>query len=51
VIEVNDALVGSEATINDSPYEGAWMVKIKLKKPAEIDALLSADAYRTEIGE
>ncbi len=51
VIEVNDTLSGSEATINEAPYENGWMIKVKLNNPAELDALMTADAYKTEIGE
>jgi glycine cleavage system H protein len=52
VIEVNDALTtGSEAALNESPYENGWLVKIKLKDPAETDALLDAAAYKAAIGE
>lgn len=51
VVEVNETLSGAEAAINDSPYEGGWMLKIKLKDPAEAAALLDADAYKAEIGE
>jgi glycine cleavage system H protein len=51
VIEVNDALIGSEATINDTPYESGWLIKVRLKDPAEVDSLLDDSGYRTEIGE
>jgi len=52
VIEVNDALAsGSEAALNESPYENGWLVKIKLKDPAEPDTLLDAAAYKAAIGE
>ncbi|MDX1934863.1 MAG: glycine cleavage system protein GcvH [Capsulimonadales bacterium] len=51
VIAVNDTLTGNEATINSSPYQDGWMLKIKLKDPAEVESLLTADGYRTEIGE
>jgi glycine cleavage system H protein len=51
VIAVNDALTGNEATINTSPYEDGWMLKVKLKDSAELESLLSADGYKTEIGE
>lgn len=51
VVAINDALVGSEATINESPYEGAWLMKVKVRDAADVTALLDADAYRTEIGE
>jgi glycine cleavage system H protein len=51
VIEVNDSLTGAEAAINDAPYEGGWMIKVRLKDPAETESLLTADGYKSEIGE
>lgn len=51
VVAVNDTLTGNEATINTSPYEDGWMLKIKLKDPAEVESLLTADGYKAEIGE
>jgi len=51
VVAVNDALTGSEATINESPYEKGWMIKVRLKDPTEVTFLLDADGYKDEIGE
>ncbi|MBC7805637.1 MAG: glycine cleavage system protein GcvH [Akkermansiaceae bacterium] len=51
VLEVNDTLSGSESTLNESPYENGWMIKVRLKDAAEVEALLTADGYKTEIGE
>ena len=51
VVEVNESLVGNESAINDSPYEGAWIMKVRLKDTAELNDLLDADGYKTEIGE
>jgi glycine cleavage system H protein len=51
VVAVNDALTGSEAAINESPYENGWMIKVRLKDPSEIASLLDADGYKSEIGE
>jgi glycine cleavage system H protein len=51
VIAVNDALVGGEAVINDSPYESGWMIKVRLKNSSEAESLLDADAYQAELGE
>jgi glycine cleavage system H protein len=33
VVEINDSLIGSEATINDTPYETGWLIKVRLKDP------------------
>ena len=51
VVAVNEALSGSEAAINESPYETGWMITVKLKDPAEAEKLLDPDAYRSQIGE
>jgi len=51
VVEVNESLSGSEATLNESPYENGWMIKVRLKNPAELEDLLTADGYKAEIGE
>lgn len=49
VIEVNEALVDAPELVNQSPYEKAWMVKVEMSDPSELDALLSAEQYEEEI--
>ena len=51
VIEVNEELPDTPELVNTSPYEGAWMIKIKLSNPAELDGLLDADAYQSFVEE
>jgi glycine cleavage system H protein len=51
VVAVNDALPNNEGTINASPYEDGWMIKVRLKDPSALEELLTADGYRAEIGE
>jgi glycine cleavage system H protein len=46
VTAVNDALDGSESTINDDPYGGGWLIKVRMSDPSELDSLLDAAAYR-----
>jgi glycine cleavage system H protein len=46
VVEVNAALEGNERTVNDDPYGDGWLIKVRLSDPAEVDALLTAGAYR-----
>lgn len=45
VVEVNSALEGTPETINDSPFESGWIMKIRLADPGELDTLLDAEAY------
>jgi glycine cleavage system H protein len=45
VVEINDTLADEPETVNASPYDGAWMVKLRLAGPADSTELLSADEY------
>lgn len=45
VVEVNSALEGTPETINDSPFEAGWIMKIRLADASELDDLLDAGAY------
>ena len=47
VVEVNDKLSDSPEKINTDPYGQAWMVKVKVSTPAELDQLMDAAAYQT----
>ena len=51
VVAVNEALADAPETINDSPYDDGWLIKVKLSNPDELDDLLDADSYDTEIAE
>jgi glycine cleavage system H protein len=46
VTAVNDALDGSESTVNDDPYGEGWLIKVRISDPSELDSLLDAAAYR-----
>lgn len=46
VIEVNEEVDASPELLNQEPYEGGWLLKIKLQDPSQLDALLKADAYQ-----
>ena len=45
IVSVNQELKDHPEFINDYPYERGWMLRVKIANPAEIDALLDADAY------
>ncbi len=50
VIEVNGDLADNPASVNESPYDSGWMLKVKMSDPSELDALLDAAGYLTSIG-
>lgn len=50
VIEVNAVLDATPETVNQQPYTGGWMMKLKLANPAEAQALNDAAAYEKLTG-
>ncbi len=51
VVAINEELSDSPELVNESPYENAWMIKVELTNPSEVDALLTAEAYTQLISE
>lgn len=51
VIAVNEILADAPETINDSPYDDGWLIKVKLSNPDELDDLMDSDSYEAEIAE
>jgi glycine cleavage system H protein len=45
VVETNPALTGQPELVNTEPYEGGWMVRLRLADAAQLDELLDANAY------
>ncbi len=50
VTEVNEALKDSPELVNNEPYAGGWMVKIKIADSSELDGLLDAGKYQEMVG-
>lgn len=46
VIEVNQDLVNAPETINSSPYEAGWLMKIRVSDASEMESLLDSSAYQ-----
>ena len=46
VIEVNEDLVDSPEMVNEQPYDGGWIYKLKLSNASELDGLLNEEAYQ-----
>src|SRR5687768_12911580 len=43
--EVNPALANQPELVNTDPYGEGWMIKMTVATPADVDALLTAEAY------
>jgi glycine cleavage system H protein len=46
VIEVNGALADAPGTVNADPEGEGWFLKLRVTNPAEIEALMTIDAYQ-----
>ncbi len=51
VVEINEALSDSPELVNTDPYEGAWMYKVEMSNPADLDVLMNAEEYGKYLGE
>ncbi len=50
IVGINSLLAEAPEKLNEDPHGAAWLVKIKLANPGELDALLSAGDYEAFIG-
>jgi glycine cleavage system H protein len=46
VVDVNAALADTPATVNEDAEGKGWFLKLKLKDPAELEQLMSAEQYK-----
>lgn len=51
IIAINADLEDAPESVNESPYENGWMVKIKASDLSQIDDLMDASAYKSLIGQ
>ena len=49
VVEVNEELANTPEKINKDPYGAAWLVKIRLSAPAELEDLMTGEAYEAYV--
>ncbi len=50
IIEFNDQLESSPELVNKDPYGEGWIIKIRIQNVAQLDGLLTAEAYKQLIG-
>ncbi len=49
IVEVNSDLDDSPELVNSDPYDGGWLIKIRLADEGELDDLLSPGDYKALI--
>jgi glycine cleavage system H protein len=50
IVALNNPATDNPALVNNAPYAAGWFYKIKLSDPAELNALLSPEDYKKQIG-
>ena len=45
VVEVNSTAVDGPDLINNSPYDDAWLVKVRMSDPSQLESLMDTSAY------
>ena len=51
VVEINDEVSSSPENLNKDPYGAGWIIKVKTANSSDLDSLLSADEYKTMVGQ
>ncbi|ENQ3081114.1 glycine cleavage system protein GcvH [Bacillus sp. WLY-B-L8] len=51
VVAVNEDLNDQPELVNESPYEGAWMIKVELEDASQVEKLLTAEQYEEMINQ
>jgi glycine cleavage system H protein len=51
IIAVNDSLPATPEVVNSDPYGAAWMLKLELSSPDELQGLMDAAGYEKQIQE
>lgn len=47
IIAINEAVIDSPEKLNSDPFGEAWLVRIRLSDPSQVDALMDASTYTT----
>ena len=45
VIERNDEAIGSPDLVNSSPYDQAWLIKVRVADPSQVETLMTPSDY------
>ncbi|HDX9579118.1 glycine cleavage system protein GcvH [Bacillus cytotoxicus] len=51
IVAVNEDLNDKPELVNESPYEGAWMIKVELEDAGQVDNLLTAEQYEEMVNQ
>lgn len=50
VVEINEELESSPETVNASPFDDGWLIKVEFSSAKELDETMDADEYQHLVG-
>ena len=50
ILEGNSALSDEPELVNNSPYEGGWLIKMEIADMSDVESLMDFEAYTSSIG-
>mgnify|MGYP002779042791 CR=1 FL=1 len=51
VVEENEAAISSPEVVNASPFGDAWLLKVRVSDPSQLDSLMGAAEYEKLVSE
>lgn len=49
VVAINEEMLDAPEMVNDDPYGGGWLLRVRLTEPQELDGLMSASDFEAFI--
>lgn len=50
IVGINEEMKDSPELVNQSPYDGGWMIRVEIQEAGSYDTLMTADDYAAHIG-
>ena len=50
ILAINEGLENAPEQINQNPYDGGWIIRIKPSNPGQLTGLLSSEDYEKQTG-
>jgi glycine cleavage system H protein len=49
VVDVNEALEGKPSLVNEDPYGGGWIIRVKVADAGTVGAFMDAEAHEAQV--
>ena len=49
VVATNPGAVDNPETVNTDPYGSGWLIKVEVSDPAQLDALMDSETYKSTL--